>query len=248
MSVPNPSSPAERIRRHLRGVEALRSTAASAGMVSAVQTIKRLQAARFEHTYADFLVHAEYAAAARFFLGELYGVRDFSQRDQQFARIAGGLERLFPAAVAELAVDLVELHALTEQLDHDMAVAWNGLSADLTQGQRYVASWHRAGSRTERDRQLAVVSAMGTELEHLTRKKSLRTALRLMRGPAKAAGLDALQQFLEAGFDAFASMARPQVLMEAIHARESDWLNKLYSSADAGSAAELDQIWTTRRA
>ncbi len=247
MSAPNPYSPAERIRSHLRGVESLRSTAASSGMLSSVQTIKRLQAVRFEHTYTDFLADGEYAAAARFFLDELYGVRDFSQRDQQFGRIAGGLERLFPPSVAELAVDLVELHALTEQLDHAMAIVWNDLSADLSWGERYVAAWQAAGSRQERDRQLAVVSAMGAELEHLTRKKSLRTALRLMRGPAKAAGLDALQRFLEAGFDAFASMVRPRILMEAIQLRETLWMDRLFASGDADCSSDLNKIWDSHR-
>lgn len=237
------SSPAERIRRHLSGVEALRSGAAEAGTAAAVQTIKRLQAARFAHTYSDFLANEEYAAAARFFLEELYGVRDFSQRDRQFARIAGGLERLFPAAVGELAVDLVELHALTERLDHDMGVAWKRLTDPMDPGRRYLAAWRAVGSRPDRDRQLAVVGAMGSELEQLTRKKSLRTALRLMRGPARAAGLDALQQFLEAGFDAFGSMARPQVLMQAIQARESAWLEQLFSAPEVPCAAELSQIW-----
>lgn len=247
MVLPDPSSPAARIRHHLAGVDALRARAASAGMLLAVQTIKRLQAARFEHTYRDFLHNNEYAAAARFFLGELYGVRDFSQRDQQFARIAGGLERLFPAAVAELAVDLVELHALTEHLDHEMGVAWSQLPDDMTAGSRYRTAWQLVGSRQERDRQLAVVAAMGVELEQLTRKKSLRTALRLMRGPARAAGLDALQQFLEAGFDAFGSMSRPQVLMQAIQARESAWLAKLFEGPDDACTAELDQIWQIRQ-
>lgn len=247
MPAPNPSSPAERIRQHLRGVESLRSTAADVGMASSVRTIKRLQAARFEHTYADFLADPEYGAAARFFLDELYGVRDFSQRDQQFARIAGGLERLFPASVAELAVDLVELHALTEHLDHEMAAAWDSLPTDRGTGERYVAAWRVAGSPEERRRQLDVVSAMGVELEHLTRKKSLRTALRLMRGPAKAAGLDALQQFLEAGFDAFASMARPQSLMEAIRLRETAWLNRLFATTDTSCSVELNHIWRTHR-
>jgi len=88
---------------------------------------------------------------------------------------------------------------------------------------------------------------MGAELEQLTRKKSLRTALRLMRGPARAAGLDALQRFLEAGFDAFAYMARPHVLMEAIQMRETVWMDRLFASADTQCATDLNKIWSPRR-
>lgn len=235
--------PADRIRQHLAGVQFLRTGAREAGSADAVLTVKRLQAIRFEHTYHDFLGADEYALAARFFLEELYGIRDFSTRDQQFSRIAGGLERLFPAAVAELAVDLTELHVLTERLDHDMAVAWLQQPRTAGHASRYVAAWRATGSRTERERQLALVARMGAELEQLTRKRSLRTALRFMRGPARAAGLDALQGFLETGFDAFASMTRPAVLMTAIQDRESEWLDRLFTDPDGSCQDLLQRIW-----
>ena len=46
---------------------------------------------------------APYAAAARFFLDELYSDKDYADRDAQFARIAGAIEKLFPAQVARTA-------------------------------------------------------------------------------------------------------------------------------------------------
>ena len=49
---------------------------------------------------------------------------------------------------------------------------------------------------------------MGTDLAHLTRTPGLRMLLRMMRAPAHAAGLGALQRFLEAGFDTFGQLAR----------------------------------------
>ena len=239
-----PNGPADRIRHHLSTVESLRNAAVDAGIDRAVLIIKQLQSRRFKHTYQDFLTSAEYALAARFFLDELYGVRDFRTRDQQFSRIAGGLARLFPHAVAELAIDLTELHALTERLDHSMGVAWLAQPESLSAGARYLRVWEATGGSAERQRQLVVVSRMGTDLESLTRKRSLRTALRLMRGPARAAGLDALQQFLEAGFDAFASMSEPRRLMDAIAQRESAWLERLFRDPDGSCATELDGIWS----
>ena len=58
-----------------------------------------------------------------------------------------------------------------------------------------------------------------------------------------AAGLAALQRFLEAGFDAFASMARPRILMEAIQLRETLWMARLFASADADCSSDLNKIW-----
>ncbi|WP_066272966.1 FFLEELY motif protein [Hydrogenophaga palleronii] len=237
------TSAADRIRTHLERVSQLRQQARSAGLERAVNEVKRLQAQRFRATYADFLQHPRYALPTRFFLDELYGVHDFERRDAQFARIAGALERLFPEAVAQLAVDLAETHALTEVLDHQLATHWLAQDASLAPAQRYTQSWRLTGEREARARQLAVVQHMGLELQRLTRMKPLRLALRMMRKPAQAAGLDALQHFLESGFDAFASLGDARPFLDTISARESTWIETLFDAdAEDCSAALADEL------
>ena len=49
---------------------------------------------------------------------------------------------------------------------------------------------------------------LGQDLTRFTRMPGLRMMLRMMRKPAQAAGLGALQHFLETGFDTFGAMAR----------------------------------------
>ena len=222
------SSAADRIRAQLDRVAHLRTQAHQDGLAVAVHQVKQLQARRFRATYADFLADPRYAPATAFFLGELYGEHDFSVRDAQFARIAGAIERLFPEAVTELAVDLAETHALTESLDHALAGHWLALDGDHAYAEHYVRSWRLTGAREQRQRQLAVVQHMGMELQRLTRMKSLLIALRLMRGPAQAAGLSALQQFLENGFAAFATMGDASHFLKAITEREQRWIDALF--------------------
>lgn len=224
------NTPAELIRQHLETVAALRAQPSAA-----LPTIKRLQAQRFEATYADLLDTPRYLPATRFFLDELYGDHDFAQRDAQFGRIAGAIERLFPPAVAQLAVDMAELHALTEGLDADMARHWGGLT-EATPAARYVAAWRLTGQRSQREQQLRVVLHMGRELQQLTGKKSLRLALRMMRGPAQAAGLGSLQGFLEAGFEAFGHMGGTADFLNTIATRERAWIDLLFDSPEACTA------------
>lgn len=233
------SSAAEQIRNHLERVSHLRQEARTAGLERAVSQVKHLQAQRFKATYADFLRHPVYAPATRFFLEELYGVHDFAQRDAQFARIAGAIERLFPQAVAQLAIDLAETHALTEVLDHQMATHWLALDNTLAPALRYTRAWRLTGESASRARQLAVVQHMGRELERLTRMKPLRLALRMMRNPARAAGLDALQHFLENGFDAFASLGNAQVFLDTISQREAGWISVLFEQTEAEASSAL---------
>lgn len=233
-------SAADRIRAHLSSVERLRTQARDEGLDSAVSTVKRLQSRRFRGTYADVLEHPVQGLAARFFLDELYGDHDFHHRDAQFARIAGAIERLFPEAVAELSVDLAEMHALTETLDHTLASHWLELDSHTGAARRYVQAWRATGRRPERDRQLAVVQHMGAELQRMTRSRSLLMMLKMMRRPAQAAGLSDLQHFLEAGFAAFGGLGDARPFLETVAARERRWIDALFDDPLPACAAALD--------
>ena len=230
------SQAADRIRVHLARVSQLREQASAAGLAQAVHQVKQLQAARFRATYTDFLADTRHAPATRFFLEELYGEHDFRERDRQFGRIASAIERLFPEAVAQLAVDLAETHALTETLDHQLATHWLDQDPATPAAQRYTQCWRLTGQHADRDRQLAVVLHMGADLQRLTRMVTLRMALKMMRRPAQAAGLFALQQFLERGFDAFATMGDATGFLTAIQQRERRWIDTLFD-ADAATAS-----------
>lgn len=230
-----PMSAAQKIRDAVARVAALRLEAASSpGLLAATTTIKRFQARRFAGTYADLFDTKEYAGAARFFLDELYSDKDYSLRDAQFARIAGALQTFFPSAVVATAVSLAELHALTEEFDHQMAIAWRreseGTHADDVT--RYVLAWKSVGHAEDRHRQLDIVLAVGRELDRLTRTPGLRLMLRMMRRPAASSGLGSLQNFLEAGFDTFANMsgngARALEFLNLIKTRESHWFDHLF--------------------
>ena len=64
------------------------NSSASPALDAAVAQVKRLQSCRFAGTYADLLRGGAYQAATQFFLEELCGDADYSDRDAQFSRIA----------------------------------------------------------------------------------------------------------------------------------------------------------------
>lgn len=231
---------ADRIRAQLADVSALREQARSEGLDTAVRAVKRLQARRFRATYTDMLTHPVQGPAARFFLDELYGDHDFAERDAQFGRIAGALERMLPEAVTEVAVDLAEMHALTETLDHTLAEHWIALGDREPEGRRYARAWRLTAQRGARERQLAVVQHMGAELQRLTRSKSLLMALKMMRRPAQAAGLSALQQFLETGFAAFGALGDARSFLSTVSERERHWIDVLFDADLSQCVAALD--------
>ena len=197
---------AQTIRDCLANVTALRlHRVGDAALGSAVVRIKALQARRFRGTYADLMDSPTFGPATRFFLEELYSDTEYTDRDQQFGRIAGTLQNLFPQPAVATAQALAVLHAQTEGLDSTSPSTAARPSPDAA---HYIAAWRTVGQTPARLLQLQRVLAMGTDLARLTRLPGLRMLLRMMRAPAHAAGLGALQQFLEAGFDTFGQLAR----------------------------------------
>jgi hypothetical protein len=182
-----------------------------------VHAVKRFQHQRFQSTYADLLAQPRYASATRFFLNDLYGPRDFTERDSQFARIVPALVRLFPQPIVQTVRALSELHALSETLDTRMAVLLPAGSLDMP---AYARAWQASSAPEEREHQISLMLNVGQALERYTRNPLLSHSLRLMRGPARAAGLAALQQFLETGFDTFRGMKGASEFLSVIASRE----------------------------
>lgn len=235
---------ADTIREAVAAVERLRGdVAGTPGLAHALGQLKRLQNRRFAGTYADLLAQPLYAPAASFFLAELYGDADYSARDTQFARIASSIESFFPDEVAATAVGLARLHALSEQLDHALALHWLGAGEADPELRRYVAAWRAVGRRGDRMAQLELMRGVGTQLARHTRKPGLRLALRMMRGPAQAARLGALQRFLESGFDTFGALARQpggaELFLETVATRERDWIDRLFDADLVACETEL---------
>lgn len=247
------SASAQRIHDALQAVVKLRRQhVAEPELRQAGALIKRFQARRFMATYRDLLQSPRYKSAAQFFLHELYGDKDYADRDDQFARIANTIARLFPQAVVDTAAALAEVHALTEYLDDLMARQrlQLGAAADASTDTAnacatYIDCWQRVADPAARHRQLEMVLVLGRELDRLTKKPGLRTMLRLMRGPATAAGLGALQHFLETGFDAFAAMHGAGEFLQVIEQRETKWIGLLFGDDPVACAMELARLMGT---
>ncbi|HEX6707926.1 MAG TPA: hypothetical protein VF169_24490 [Albitalea sp.] len=230
------SASADSILTHLRTVDAeRRRRAASPELAVRVHGLKAYQQRRFAHGYEDLLRSTRYGPAARFFLDELYGPRDFSERDAQFARVVPALVRLFPQEIVATVDVLAELHALSEVLD----TATAGHLADAhVDAAGYVRAWQTTGHAADREMQVALTLRVGESLDRLTRNPLLRHTLRMMRGPAKAAGLGELQRFLESGFDTFKAMNGAREFLATVGSRERAFGRALFS-ADPGHLGDI---------
>ncbi|MCL4745729.1 MAG: hypothetical protein KJZ83_09955, partial [Burkholderiaceae bacterium] len=196
--------------------------------------LKHWQARRLGRTHADLLDDPRYRAAARFFLDDLYGGKDFSQRDTELARVIPTLARMLPNAALGTIADAVELDALTERLDEALAGA---LGSRLDRGideAQYAQAYRHACGRGDREHQLDLVLSIGRSLDRLVRHPLLGGVLRAMAAPARIAGVTAMHEFLVRGFGAFRGIGGASEFLARIDLRERSILQCIYCGQNTG--------------
>jgi hypothetical protein len=220
------SAVAERLSAALTRVIALRERHdADATLALPWRELKHWQSQRLRRTYPDLFSQPRYRIAGDFFLGEIYGARDFSQRDREALRVVPRLARMLPERAVETLMLAVELDEMSEQLDVRVA-AQVCLPIDDA---GYALAYARAGTPEERRAQIDHVERIGRALEKLARLPLLTGMLHLMRGPAEAAGLSHLHLFLQRGFDAFKAMGPAGEFLQTIRERETRLMERLFA-------------------
>ena len=198
-------------------------------------TLAAWQASRLRHTYADLLAADRYRKAVEFFLSDLYGARDFTERDEGVERIYPMIARVLPAGAIDTIAKGIELHALSQELDLDMiAVLWGELGAgDGLDAELYADAWRRCHNEPERRRQIALVSEVGLALDDVVFRPMVYNAVKMSRGPARLTGMSELHDFIERGFEAFRHMKGSSVFLETISTRETQILDAILAGRPA---------------
>ena len=82
-------------------------------------------------------------------------------------------------------------------------------------------------------RQIALIGEVGRGLDRYVRAPLVGKTLFVMRMPARAAGLGALQRFLERGVAGFARMRGASEFLQTIDFRERSLMAAIFSGEDA---------------
>ncbi|GIX36658.1 MAG: hypothetical protein KatS3mg126_2437 [Lysobacteraceae bacterium] len=195
-----------------------------------LRALRRWQAARLRESFADFLASPAQRPAAEFFLSDLYGDIDVSQRDRDVERVLPLMRRVLPARLLDVAADAIELAVLSQAFDLRMAEvlepALGGAPIDTA---AYAQAYRKVGCPRLRRRQVMLIHGIGVDLERAVSSPTIAALLRLSRGPARAAGLAELQGFLERGFAAFRALGSASAFVEEIARRELEVSRRLFA-------------------
>jgi hypothetical protein len=187
--------------------------------------LRAWQQARLAETYDDLRRQPGFRRAAEFFLNDLYGPQDFTQRDRDVERIYPIMVRLLPAPVLETVARAVDLDTISHELDLRLAAALPA-AGTLDRG-TYARAYSQTASMAERRHQLALLLALGRELSTIVRRPLIAELLRLCRWPAQLAGLGDLQSFLERGFGAFKALTDARHFLRTISLRERRFMHEM---------------------
>ena len=239
--VPTPSSTvsgftetgaAETLVRELTAVQQRNAErAADPALDRALTALGTWQVRRLRGTYADLEASPRYVPALAFFESDLYGGTDFAQRDADLVRVVPAMRRLLPESVLETVAIAVALNALSQELDRAMIDGLGPRAFGFTVAE-YCRAYRAIGRHDLRLRQIRLIGEVGAALDHYVQKPMLRAALKMMRRPAHLAGLGALQDFLERGFDAFAHMGGAAEFLATVESRETTIHEAIVHGAD----------------
>ena len=211
--------------QQLRGALA-RPEACGPDFAARLNEVKTWQQSRLARTYADLAADSRFAPAVAFFLNELYGIKDSSLRDRDLARMYPTIKRLLPKFAFDAVAMALELDVLAEEFDQALTTA---LGKQPLAEASYLKAFRAVGRREDRLRQVVLMQAVGEGLDRMVKKPLIFSTLKMLRGPAKVAGLAEMQRFLEAGFSAFRQMDGADYFLTTIASRETLLIERIFS-------------------
>lgn len=219
---------ADRLRQALAASHALAERLEESGYpLSELELLQAWQRQRLAQTYHDLISKKRYRAAGDFFLDELYGGHHFRERDQEMERVLPVMVKMLRADMLLALAEAFELQSLSLSLDMDMTAALQQFGWDELNTTRYGEIYRACGRSSERKAQIELIRSLGLQLNRLVQHRLVMLLIKMLRGPALAAGFGLLQSFLEKGLFAFRAMDDGTEFIETIWYRESEAMRRL---------------------
>lgn len=189
--------------------------------------VQSWQRQRLAAAYADFTSQERYSAAGDFFLDELYGGLHFRERDQEMERVLPVMVRMLRDDMLLALAEAFELQALSLDFDIQMTAQFLDKGWDQLTLSRYGEIYRACGREDAREQQVELIHRLGLDLNSLVRHRLVMMLVRMLRGPAIAAGFGLLQSFLENGLRAFRIMGDGTEFIDTIRLREGEFMHSL---------------------
>lgn len=218
------------IIQHLQHCDEQREQARASGLLTQVLALQAWQCKRLLLSHNDLMAQKRFQAAMQFFVDELYGPKDFSQRDQDVAKVVPKMAKLLPDKALHSLESALHLNDLSMQLDIQLSQQLDGRKIDRDS---YLAAYRACDNQPLRQQQIDFIQVLGEDLAEVVHIKGISTLLFLSRKPAKLAGVASLHDFIEKGFKAFKKIGQVEDFLHPVIERERLLMNTMFSSKDS---------------
>jgi hypothetical protein len=220
----------KQISRHLHGVNTMREIAEQANILETMRAVQNWQCQRLLLSHQEMYQQKRFKPAVEFFVEELYGPKEFSQRDHDISRVVPKMANLLPEKALVSLASALHLNALSFELDFAMARKLHGLTIDRDS---YAQAYRECNNQVLRQQQINYILTLGRDLANVVQMKGITTLLVLSRKPAKLAGVIALHEFLEHGFKAFKKLGEVDDFVIPVVNFEQALLTQLFDKSAA---------------
>jgi hypothetical protein len=191
--------------------------------------LQAFQSQRLRRDLADLAAEAQYQRLGQFFFDEMYGARDFSERDDQAQRAHWFVHRV-PGVTAHDVESVLALLELTNKLDEEIACGLLALGAPLDFDEAiYEYAYRQADHYAERVLQIELVIVALGNVYQLGRKRLLGLALQSTHVLAHAVGMGEIHRFLRLGYQAIQPVRDISRFLDTIETRERARLDRIYA-------------------
>lgn len=225
------------IIQHLSQVATLHNLAQSSGMLIKIRELQAWQCKRLLASHKNLWTQKRFNPAMQFFIQELYGPKDFTQRDQDIAKVVPKMAKLLPEKALISLESALHLNRLSFELDFDLAKA---LESNPINRETYAAAYWQCQNQQQREQQINFIEALGQDLADVVKIKGISTLLMLSRKPAKLAGVIALHEFLESGYNAFKKLGQVEDFILPIVQLEKQIMKALFDQNSPNPLPEVD--------
>lgn len=220
------SNTLDKIIAHLNKVAELQSYTKQKGLSGAIAKVQQWQCKRLLASHDDLWQQKRFKPAMQFFIDELYGPKDFSQRDEDIARVVPKMANILPEKALMSVESALHLNALSYQLDIDVT---DHLGDAQLNRESYAIAYKACDNQEERTLQISYIQTLGEDLADVIDIRGISALLMLSRKPAQMAGLLSLHEFLEAGYKAFKKLGNVNEFIVPIVTREKQIMQQLFS-------------------
>ncbi|MFT4809619.1 MAG: hypothetical protein ACJAXM_000708 [Arenicella sp.] len=214
----------KQIIRHLHGIRTMQEIAEKAGLMPSIRAVQAWQCKRLLVSHQEMYQQKRFKPAVEFFINELYGPNDFSQRDQDIARIVPKMSKFLPEKALQSLASALHLNTLSFELDFDLAQKLMGVDINRDS---YAKAYVSCDNLTTRQQQIDYIRTLGNDLADVVKMKGISSLLFISRKPAKMAGVLALHEFLDKGFKSFKNLGNVEDFITPVVNKEHEIMQQL---------------------